>query len=237
MRVLATISLFVACAPLLALILLGQAGVAPMLTHPVWVAATLRTLLIAEVSVPAALLLAVPAAIALWGAPLATRRSVISVCALPILTPPSWSAAGLQYFADHAGIEDAHVAALIVAHAAPAASLAFLVMYGFLSLADPALLRVAAASGASPLRAWRIAVLPHLAMAVAVAGAAAFTASVGLTLVDTALAPAFHPTLGGMLLVAVRTADSQTAAAGLVLAVLALGPLGVVWCLSLLRRF
>jgi ABC-type spermidine/putrescine transport system permease subunit II len=237
MRVLATISLFLACAPLLALILLGHSGIAPMLTHPVWVAATLRTLLIAEVSVPVALLLGLPAAIALWGAPLATRRNVIAVCALPILVPPSWSAAGLQYFADHAGIEDAHVAVLIAAHAAPAASLAFLVIYGFLSVADPALLRVAAASGASPLRAWRIAVLPHLAMAVAVAGAAAFAASVGLAIVDTALAPAFHPTLGGMVLVAVRTADSQTAAAGLVLAMLALGPLGVVWWLSLLRRF
>lgn len=197
----------------------------------------MRTLLIAEVSVPVALLLGVPAAMALWGAPLATRRSVIAVCALPILVPPSWSAAGLQFCADHAGIEDAHVSALIVAHAAPASSLAFLVIYGFLSVADPVLLRVAAASGASPLRAWRIAVLPHLAMAVVVAGAAAFAVSVGLAIVDTALAPAFHPTLGGMVLVAVRTADSQTAAAGLVLAMLALGPLGVVWCLSLLRRF
>jgi hypothetical protein len=39
-----------------------------------------------------------------------------------------------------------------------------------------------------------------------------------------------------MLVVALRTADSQAASAGLVLALLALGPIGVVWCLSLLRR-
>lgn len=236
MRVLATISFFVACAPLLALILLGEAGVAPLLTHPVWAAATLRTLVIAAACVPIALLLGVPAAMALWGAPLVTRRSVIAVCALPILTPPVWSASGLQFLADYAGIADAPAVALIFAHAVPAASLAFVVIYAFLSVADPVLLRVAAASGASPVRAWQLALRPHLPIAVLVAGAASFAASVGLTIVDAALAPAFQPTLGGLVTVAVRTADWQTASAGLVLAMLALGPLGVVWCLSLLRR-
>jgi ABC-type spermidine/putrescine transport system permease subunit II len=236
MRALSAISFFLAMTPLLALLLLGQSGLAPMLHNPVWVAAALRTLLIAEASVPLALLLAVPAALALWGAPLATRRGVIAVCALPILVPPAWSAAGLQFAADHAGVRDAHVAALIAAHAAPAASLAFLVVYGVMSFADPALLRAAAASGASPLRAWRMAVLPHLVMAVVVAATAAFVAAVGLAIVDTALAPAFHPTLGAMLVVALHTADSQVASAGLVLALLALAPIGVVWCLSLLKR-
>jgi ABC-type spermidine/putrescine transport system permease subunit II len=236
MRVLATISLFVACSPLLALLLLGQHGVVPMLNQPVWLAATARTLLIASCSVPIALLLGVPAAMALWGAPTTTRRSVIAICALPILTPPSWSASGLQFLAGHAGFADAHAAVLIAAHAAPASSLAFLVVYAFLDVANPMLLRVAAASGASPAEAWRISVLPHLAMAMAVAAAAAFAASVGLTIVDTELAPAFQPTLGGMVSVAVLTADSQTAAAALVLALLALGPLALVWCVSLLRR-
>jgi ABC-type spermidine/putrescine transport system permease subunit II len=236
MRAMSAISFFLALSPLLALILLGQAGLAPMLHNPVWVAAALRTLLIAEAAVPLALLLAVPAALALWGAPLAARRGVIAVCALPILVPPAWSAAGLQFAADHAGVRDAHIAALIAAHAAPAASLAFLVVYGIMSFADPALLRAAAASGASPLRAWQMAVLPHLVMAIALAAAAAFVAAVGLAVVDTALAPAFHPTLGAMLAVAVRTADSQVASAGLILAVLALAPVGLVWCLSLLKR-
>jgi ABC-type spermidine/putrescine transport system permease subunit II len=236
MRALVPISFFLACAPFLALLMLGQSGLAPLLHHPAWAAATLRTLLIAEASVPIALLLGVPAALALWGAGRATRRIVIGVCALPILTPPSWAAAGLQYVADRAGLPGAHVAALIAAHAAPAASLAFLVLYGFMSFADPILLRAALASGASPLRAWQLVVLPHLAIAIVVAAAAAFAASVGLTIVDTVLAPAMHPTLGTMLTVAVHTADSQTASAALVLAMLALAPLGVIWCLSLLRR-
>jgi hypothetical protein len=39
-----------------------------------------------------------------------------------------------------------------------------------------------------------------------------------------------------MLVVALHTADSQVASAGLVLALLALAPIGVVWCLSLLKR-
>jgi ABC-type spermidine/putrescine transport system permease subunit II len=235
-RAFVPISFFLACAPFLALLMLGQSGLAPMLAHPAWAAATLRTLLIAEASVPIALLLGVPAALALWRARCAPRRIVTGVCALPILTPPSWAASGLQFFADRAGLPDAHVAALIAAHAAPAASLAFLVLYGFMNLADPILLRAALASGASPLRAWQLVVLPHLAIAIAVAAAAAFAASVSLTIVDAVLAPALHPTLGTMLIVAVHTADSQTAPAALVLALLALAPLALVWCLSVLKR-
>jgi ABC-type spermidine/putrescine transport system permease subunit II len=236
MRALVPISFFVACAPFLALLMLGQSGYAPLLQHPAWAAAALRTLLIAELSVPIALLLGVPAALALWGTHPARRRIVIAICALPILTPPSWAAAGLQFAADHAGLPDAHIAALIAAHAVPAASLAFLVLFGLLTFADPVLLRAALASGAKPLRAWQLVVLPHLAIAIVVASAAAFAASVGLTRVDTVLAPTLHPTLGTMLAVAMHTANSQTAPAALVLAVLAMAPLALVWCLSLLRR-
>ncbi len=236
MRALVPLSFFLACAPFLALLMLGQSGLTPLLHHPAWTAASMRTLLIAEASVPIALLLGVPTALALWGAGRATRRIVIGVCALPILTPPSFVATGLQYVADHAGLPGAHVTALIAAHAAPAASLAFLVLYGFVSFADPILLRAALASGASPLRAWQLVVLPHLAIAIVVAAAAAFANSVGLPIVDSVLAPALHPTLGTMLAVAVRTADFQLAPAALALALLALAPLALVWCLSLLKR-
>jgi len=235
-RAFAWFSLCVASAPLLAVIFLGQPGLSPMLHTPAWIAASLRTLLIAKSAVPIALLLAVPAALVLWGAPRVTRRGVIAVCALPLLVPPSWSASGLELAADRSRIEDAHVVALIAAHAAPAAALAFLVLYGLMRFADPALLRVAATNGASPLQAWCIVVLPHLAVAIAVAGAAAFAGVMGLAMIDTALTPALHPTLGSMVAVAVRTADSQAAPAGLILTLLALAPLGFVLCLSLLRR-
>jgi ABC-type spermidine/putrescine transport system permease subunit II len=236
MRALGTVTFFLALAPLVAVTLLGQPGLAAMLRNPAWVAATLRTLHIAEVAVPIALLLSVPAALTLWGAPLATRRIVLAVCALPILVPPGWSAAGLAYLADHAGIAGAEVAALSAARAAPAASLAFLILYAGLTVADPALLRVAMANAATPLQAWRIVILPHLAMAGLVAAVAAFVAAVGLNIADQILAPAYQPTLGSMLTVALRTADFQTASAALILAVLVLAPLSVVWCLLLVRR-
>jgi ABC-type spermidine/putrescine transport system permease subunit II len=235
-RIFVPISFLVACAPLLALLMLGQSGLAPLLHHPAWAAATMRSVQIAGASVAIALLLGVPAALALRGAGHATRRIVIGVCALPILMPQAWSAAGLDAIAGHTFLPDAPDAALIAAHAAPAASLAFLVLYGFMSFADPILLRAALASGASPLRAWQLVILPHLAIAIAVAAAAAFATSIGLTIVDAALAPALHPTLGTMLIVALHTADSRTASAALSLALLALAPLALVWCLSLLRR-
>ena len=236
MPILAALAYFLALSPLLALLLLGPPGLAPMLANPVWVAACLRSLLIAEVAVPIALFIAVPAALAVSGAARIVRWTVLGLFLVPLLCPPSWTSSGLADAADHAHLAGAHIAALIAAHAAPSTSLAFLIVYAFLRRIDPTLLQACAAAGASPLRAWRMVVFPVLAWAMPVAAVAAFAGAIGTTIADARLAPAFHPTLGAMLAVATQTSDAQAAPAALVLALLAVIPLCALAVLMALRR-
>jgi len=223
-------------APLFGLAVLGEPGLTAIGANPAWVAACLRTLLVAEAAVPIALLLGVAASLGLWQAPLAARRLILGVALLPLLAPAQWSAEGLRLAADDSGLQGAHLAALIAAHASPAASVVLLVMCAFLNRLDPALLRSAQAAAAGPLQAWRLTVLPNLAVPVLVAGSAAFATTISLAIADTVLAPRHHPTLGALLVPAIVSGDTQAAPAALILAFLALLPLCLLGCLALLRH-
>jgi ABC-type spermidine/putrescine transport system permease subunit II len=227
--------LFLAAAPLLALVLLGEAGLDALLHTPVWVAAAFRTLLIAEVSVPVALLLAVPAVLGVIRCSPAPRRWLTWLCALPVLLPPAWVAAGLRDAATRSGFPGAHIAALIAAHAAPAAAVSFLVLLGALDRCDWAAIETMAAQGAGWLHAIWVAAGRHLAEGLALSATAAFAVAAGWTIPDT-LAPLSHPTLGVLLASARETADGGLAAVGLLLAMICLAPLGLVLSLRWLRR-
>jgi ABC-type spermidine/putrescine transport system permease subunit II len=227
---------FVAAAPLLAVVLLGEPALHALLHEPSWLAAALRSLLIAEVSVPLALLLAVPAAAGAYRAAPASRRWLTGLCVLPVLVPPAWLAAGLRDGAARAGFHGAHVAALIAAHAAPAASVAFLIVLWSIDRCAWPVRDVALAQGAGTLRALWLAGGRCLPEGMALSAAAAFAVSAGLTIPDVVLAPAFHPTLGTLLMVAQRTDDAHLAAAALLLAIFCLAPAGLVFGARLLRR-
>jgi putative spermidine/putrescine transport system permease protein len=225
-----------ALAPLLALLCLGVPDLASLLANPDWAAAALRSMLLAEASVPIALLLGFPAALGLWRAPRLVRRLGLTLATLPLLAPPAWSAAGLLQTADWSEVQGAHIAALIGAHAAPAASLACLVFCAAFNRIDPALLRAAQAAGAGKIRAWRLAVLPGLGPPAIIAASVAFAASIAWTSVDTLLAPAHHPTLGVIFTAALDSGETDLPQAGLLLALIGLSPLPILGGLALLRR-
>ncbi len=227
---------FAAALPVLALCLLGAPGLPALLAAPAWVAAALRSLMLAEAALPLALLIAIPASLGLQGAPHALRRAAIGLALLPLLLPLRWIALGVKRAADTVPVPDANIVALLLAHTLPAAAAAFLVLVAGLNGVDPVLARAARAGGAGSWTAWRLAILPDLARTMPAAASLGFTASVALCGGDAVLAGPFHPTLGAMLAVALRQEDAQAAPAALILAALACAPLPLLAGIRLLRR-
>jgi putative spermidine/putrescine transport system permease protein len=235
MPVLAALGLFLAAAPLLALFLLGAPGLAPLLADPAWHAAFLRTLNLAALATPLALLLGVAESLILRLFPRPARPFLSVLFSIPLLVPTALLLPRLQDWADQAS-PAAHEHALLAAHALPASVLAFLVLSRGLDRIDTILLASLRAAGASPATVIRLGILSELIPALLSAAAASFAAAIALAMADTVLAEAFHPTLGAMLRVSIQTADAQTAPAGLLLAALATAPLILPACVSLLRR-
>jgi ABC-type spermidine/putrescine transport system permease subunit II len=232
----ASLALFVAMAPALAVLVLGAPAAGGLLREPVWIAAMLRSLLLAELAVVIAWPLGTLAALGIWGARRTTRRIVLGLGLLPLLIPPGWAARGLESAADQSGIEGAHLAALIAGHAVPAAAIVLLVLTGFLNRLDPAIRWTASASGASPGRTRRLVLLPNLTFPFVIAAAAACVFSLGQGVLDHRLAPAHHPSLAGLLASATAAHDATAAPAAFILTAMALFPLPVLTLLWLLRR-
>jgi putative spermidine/putrescine transport system permease protein len=235
MPILAALGLFLAAAPLLALCLLGAPGLPALLAEPAWHAALLRTLNLAVLATLLAMSLGLVESLALRATPRRAKPVLYVLFSLPLLCPAALLSPYLQDWADQAS-PAAHEHALLAAHALPASCLAFLVLSRGLDRMDTILLASLRACGASPVGVWRLGILPDLIPALLSAAAASFAAAMALTMADTALAEAFHPTLGAMLSVSIQTADAQTAPAGLLLAALATAPLILPAGLSLYRR-
>jgi len=223
--------------PLATIVALGAPSLPALLREPVWLEAALRSLLLAEASVVIAWPVGVLAAIGLWTAPRWLRRLTIGASLLALLVPQGWVGAGLAAAAGRGAPRGAHLAGEILGHAAPCAAIVLLVLTSFLNRADPRLLRAAAASGASPVRAYALVLLPALAIPLALAAAAAFALSLGQGALDRGIALPGHPSLGGLLAMAGQAGDDTDAApAALALLALALLPLLIVGLLKLLYR-
>jgi putative spermidine/putrescine transport system permease protein len=232
----AAASLALAVSPLTAVILLGLPSVAALQDDPIWLEAALRSLLLAEVAVLVGWPAGCAAAFAIWGAQTGARRGVLGIGLVPLLLPSAWVVHGLGLIAEGSGLHGAHLIALALGHAAPSASIALLVMTGFLNRLDPMLLRTAAGCGASPFMAWRLILLPALALPLALSAAAAFALSLGRIELDRAVAPPHHPSLAGLLGTAAQAGDTATAPAALVLCLMAALALAIAGLLPLLRR-
>lgn len=235
MPVLAALGFFLAVAPFLALGLLGAPGLPPLLADPAWHAAIQRSLDLAAIATPPALLLGLAEALVLQLVPRRAKPMAYVLFSLPLLLPMALLEPSFQVWADQAS-PAAHAEALLAAHALPASVLVFLLLARSLQRIDRHLLASIRACGGAPLQVFRLGVLPELVWGMLAAAAAAFAAAIAMTMADPTLAAAFHPTLGAMLSVSVQTADAHTASAGLLLAALCLAPLLLFGCLSLLRR-
>jgi ABC-type spermidine/putrescine transport system permease subunit II len=236
MPILAAFVFFLAIAPLLALGLLGAPGVSTLLANPIWQAAILRTLDLAARSAPLALLLGFAEALLLCVTPRRARPFLLVLFGLPLLVPLAPLLPAIGRWADQAGAGP-RALALIAAHALPAAVPAFLLIFVGLRRIDPCLLGSVRAAGGTMFAAFCLVIWQEFWPAMVAGAAGASAASIALIMADTALAAAFHPTLGAMLTVAVQTADAQTAPAGLVLAALAIVPLVLLGCVSPSRLY
>jgi ABC-type Fe3+ transport system permease subunit len=158
------------------------------------------------------------------------------LCVLPVVLPPYWVAMGLRDEAGRAGFHGAHLAALIAAHAGPAAAVAFVVMLKAFDACDWPARDTALAQGAGQFRALWLGAWHAPSDGLAVSAAASFAVAVGLTIPDI-LTPASHPTLAVLLTAAREAASTYAAPAGLLLAILSLAGVAVAFSLRLLRAW
>jgi ABC-type spermidine/putrescine transport system permease subunit II len=223
---LAAIAFALALAPALAALLLGAHGVESLALAPLWAAASLRSVLLASLTLLIGWPIGFAASLAVWGARRLLRRVILSLAILVLLLPPAWGAAGLHLLADALGLPGTHLGLLLLAHATAAAALVLLILTSFLNRLDPLMLPAARASGASNVRAWSLLVMPAIAWPMLVSAAAAWTLSIGERAYDT-LEVGPHLSLDRL---------SGGAPAVLLMAMLAVVPLAQLGLLGVMRR-
>ena len=210
---------FLALVPVLAILLTGPQGL-DRVAGPEWVAAALRTLLLAEASTGLALPVGSLAAFGLWSAPRGVRRFATGIAVLTLLLPAGIVARGLGD----------GLPGLVAAQAAGAACVVLLVMTSRLNTLDPRIRQAAANAGAAPWRAWRLVVLPNVAWHLAISAAAAMSFAVGQAALERG-----HATLGVLAMQASGPGSAEAASAAFLLLCLAGAPLLIIGVLSLVR--
>ncbi len=223
---LAAIAFALALTPALAALLLGAHGVERLALSPFWAAASLRSVLLASLTLLVGWPIGFAASLAVWGARRLLRRLILSLAILMLLLPPAWGARGLWLVADGLGLPGTHLGLLLLAHATAAAALVLLIMTSFLNRLDPLIIAAARASGASGMTAWSRLVLPSIAWPMLLSAAAAWTFSVGERAYDT-LEVGGHLSLDRL---------SGGAPAVLLMAMLAVVPLAQLGLVEVLRR-
>jgi ABC-type spermidine/putrescine transport system permease subunit II len=222
----AGIAFALALVPAMAAVLLGAHGLEGLALTPVWAAASLRSVLLAGLTVLVGWPIGVAASLAVWGGRRLLRRVILSLGILVLLLPPAWGAGGLRLVADGLGLPGTHLGLLVLAHGATAGALVLLIMTGFLNRLDPLVVGAARASGASGVRAWWVLVLPAMAWPMVVSAAAAWTVSVGERAYD-ALEVGGHVSLDRL---------AGGAPAVLLMGMLAVVPLAQLGLVGVMRR-
>ena len=225
------LTIMLVLAPVLAVVVLGALGLAPVLADHRVMSAAWCGVQDAALGAAEGWTIGVLAAFGIWGGKAVWRRVVLAAAWTVLLVPQALPAHGLGSLAqaDSLGM---HLAAAAI-QTAPIAGLVTLVMTAALNRLDPLVLRSAAASGAAPLQAWRRTVLPALAWPLFLSCAAAFALCLGATQLDALLG---HATLGGVLGEAIRQHDVASAPEALLLGGIAMAPLLPLALLAALVR-
>jgi putative spermidine/putrescine transport system permease protein len=183
-----------------------------VLSTPAWRDAARNSLIVGTAATALALVLGVPAAIALAGSRLRLKGLIVAVILSPMIVPIVVTAVAVYFFFVEVGLVGTY-AGLVLAHAVLGVPFVVVTVTATLEGFDPMLMRAAAGLGAPPLTAFRRVMLPLIFPGVATGALFAFSTSFDEIVVALFLAAPDQRTLPRQIFSGVREYVSPAIAA------------------------